>query len=73
MEAKNNVLEEWPTFPENENKFDWSMSYAKIDQLYASEVRNHEPFSPSHGYKTRKQRRNWFLKREQEKLINFLP
>ena len=27
---------EWPSFPENENKFDWSLSYEEIDRLYGS-------------------------------------
>lgn len=25
---------EWPTFPENENKFDWSLSYEQIEKQY---------------------------------------
>lgn len=53
---------EWPSFPENEKAFDWSLSYAEIERKYPNDP--DAGFSHSNGYTSRKKRSAWFKKRQ---------
>lgn len=59
--------EDWPDCPEQENKFDWSMSMNQMKHLYPPEKDPSQPFTPSLGYHSKSSRRKWFERRAIER------
>lgn len=60
---------EWPSFPENENKFDWSMSYEQMEKKYPPHLwykESQEPHATIAPYNSKKKRRNWLAQRKKE-------